>query len=109
MRNLYIDWIRRRAAAPDSTAVDELALPLPEPQPVAWWELLDPDDVRALVAELPDELRRPLELFAFDGCSYQEIATRLRVPRCTIGTRIMRARRQLKDRCQAPSITVADG
>ena len=96
MQNLHVDWIRRRTAAPAVTSIDNLPLQVPDPDTAAWWEPLDVRDVRACLAGLPDELRIPIELFSIDGCSYQEIAARLGVPRCTVGTRILRARRRLK-------------
>jgi RNA polymerase sigma-70 factor, ECF subfamily len=97
MRNLFIDRVRRRAASPPADALDA-----DPPAPVAdareWWEGLDADDIRAKLSELPDEQRAAFELFAFEGCSYKEIAKRLGIPKqMTVGTRILRARRRLKE------------
>ncbi len=95
MRNLFVDrWRRHADSLPLAVLEDEL------PQPAAdvptWWECLGADDIRARLRELPDELRRPLELFAFERCSYAEIGKRLELPVKTVGTRILRARRRLK-------------
>lgn len=95
MRNLFIDRVRRRAASPPPAALDDDA-PSPAAHERAWWESLDADDIRARLPELPGELRTAFELFAFEGCSYEEIAKRLEIPRVTVGTRILRARRRLK-------------
>jgi RNA polymerase sigma-70 factor (ECF subfamily) len=95
MRNLFIDRLRRRTAAPAQSMLEE-ETPAPPPESRAWWEGLDADDIRARVAELPHELRGAFELFMFEGCSYAEIADRLRIPKMTVGTRILRARRRLK-------------
>ncbi|HZJ67409.1 MAG TPA: RNA polymerase sigma factor [Kofleriaceae bacterium] len=95
MRNLFIDRLRRRAAAPAQDALPEDA-PAPPPESRAWWEGLDADDIRARMAGLPDEMRAAFELFVFEGCSYAEIARRLDIPKMTVGTRILRARRKLK-------------
>jgi RNA polymerase sigma-70 factor (ECF subfamily) len=97
MQNLFIDWIRRRAAAPAKTPIDDLPLAAPPPETPTWWEQLDAQDVRERLAQLPDELRIAFEMFAFDGRSYQEIAAALGVPSSTVGTRILRARRRLKE------------
>jgi len=97
MQNLFIDKIRRRDAAPGTTPIDDVPVATPPPEDVAWWENLDADDVRARVAELPVELRDAFALFAFEGCSYQEISARLDIPKATVGTRILRARRRLKE------------
>lgn len=95
MRNLFIDRLRRRAAAPAQDALPE-ETPAPPAEPREWWEGLDADDIRARMKELPDDLRAAFELFVFEGCSYAEIASRLGIPKMTVGTRILRARRRLK-------------
>lgn len=95
MRNLFIDRLRRRAAAPGQSVLEEETA-APPPESREWWEGLDADDIRARIAELPGELRGAIELFMFEGCSYAEIADRLRIPKMTVGTRILRARRRLK-------------
>lgn len=95
MRNLFIDQLRRRASSPPATSMD--AEPLaPPPDAAEWWERLDAEAIRAKLAEVPEELRAAFELFALEGCSYQVIAERLGVPKATVGTRILRARRKLK-------------
>jgi len=95
MRNLFIDQVRRRASAPAKISLeDEPAAPPVEPP--AWWEGRDAEDVRARLADVPEDLRRAFDLFTLEGCSYQAIAERLGVPRATVGTRILRARRKLK-------------
>jgi len=51
------------------------------------------------LTQLPIEYREPIVLFAIEGYSYQEISDILRVPISTIGTRIRRAKAQLKRVC----------
>ncbi|HEY6178631.1 MAG TPA: RNA polymerase sigma factor [Kofleriaceae bacterium] len=95
LRNLFIDRLRRRTTAPEHAELaDEPPAPIPESRP--WWHGLGADDIRALLGELSDDLRGAFELFAFQGCSYAEVATRLGIPKMTAGTRILRARRRLK-------------
>jgi RNA polymerase sigma-70 factor, ECF subfamily len=96
MRNLFIDRLRRRATAPDQAPL-EPELPAPTAEAHSWWERLDTEDIRARLGELPDELRAAFELYAFHGCSYEQIARRLGIPRMTVGTRILRARRRLRE------------
>ena len=74
---------------------DEVVSPAPEGG--VWWEKLDAEDIRARLQEIPEELRDAFSLFALEGCSYQEIAARLAIPKATVGTRILRARRRLKE------------
>lgn len=97
LHNLFIDRCRRRAARPAAASTDDVTLPAPAPEERAWWEDLDAADIRARLAELPDELRGAFELHTFEGCSYKEIAARLDIPIKTVGTRILRARRRLRD------------
>jgi len=92
--NLFIDHVRQRTSSPVAPLDTE-----PENPPVdarAWWEELDAEDIRARLAEVPEDLRRAFDLFTLQGCSYQTIAERLGVPRVTVGTRILRARRKLR-------------
>lgn len=95
MRNLFIDRVRRRAAAPAAVELGDSHASPPADR-AAWWEKLDAEDIRARLPELPAELREAFSLFALDGCSYQEIAARLNIPRATVGTRILRARRRIR-------------
>jgi RNA polymerase sigma-70 factor, ECF subfamily len=96
MRNLFIDRVRRRATAPAAVELDDEPVSPPPPEDVAWWETLDADDIRARLREIPEELREAFALFALEGCSYQDIAARLGIPKATVGTRILRARRRIK-------------
>jgi RNA polymerase sigma-70 factor, ECF subfamily len=95
MRNLFIDRLRRRAALPDHSALEE-DTPTPPVEECEWWEGLTVEDLRARIGELPKELRGTFELSAFEGCTYAEIAARLGIPKMTVGTRLLRARRRLK-------------
>jgi RNA polymerase sigma-70 factor (ECF subfamily) len=95
MRNLFIDHVRRRAASPVAASL-EVEPVAPPPEPREWWERLDADDIRAQLQQVPKELRGAFDLFALEGCSYDTIAARLGVPKATVGTRIWRARRKLK-------------
>ena len=97
MRNTFIDRLRRQVAAPRHDAIEDAQVAAPAPEAPAWWTALDADDVRARLAELPDDQRAVFELFAFEKLSYQDIAARLGIPKATVGTRILRARRRLRD------------
>jgi RNA polymerase sigma-70 factor (ECF subfamily) len=98
MNSVWIDsWRRRQAAARiASLIVEELAAPEPEPQ-------LPAENTDAILARLPDALtrlppifREVLELRLLSNWSYDAIAGRLGIPSRTVGTRILRARRQLR-------------
>ena len=49
------------------------------------------------IAKLEEKYREPLTLFYLEAKSYQEIGEILRIPTATVGTRINRAKKQLKD------------
>jgi RNA polymerase sigma-70 factor, ECF subfamily len=98
MRNLFIDRLRARSAQPPSQPleIDDAALSAPDPDERAWWENLTAAEIRAALPQIPDELRRAFELFAFERRSYKDIAAIVGVPVATVGTRVLRARRRLR-------------
>lgn len=96
MKNRFIDRTRRRKAAPSTSPIEDVMVAAPAAAATEWWETLDAEDIRRRLDELPTELRVVFELFAFERASYQQISERLGVPKGTIGTRILRARRRLK-------------
>jgi RNA polymerase sigma-70 factor, ECF subfamily len=54
--------------------------------------------VHAMIDALPEELRLPLVLSAFDELNSREIASILSIPEGTVRTRLQRARQVLRDR-----------
>ena len=94
MHNLFIDWVRRRATRREDALTD---VPAPIADDDAWWQALTADDVRAELAQLPEDQRVTFELFAFAGKSYDQIAAALGIAKATVGTRILRARAKLRD------------
>ncbi|MBL8627159.1 MAG: RNA polymerase sigma factor [Myxococcales bacterium] len=95
MQNLFIDRLRSRASQ-RPIPIDDVVVAAPPPDEPTWWERLAREDVAAAVKQLPPELGRAFELFAFEGRSYKEIAAALDVPVATVGTRVLRARRRLR-------------
>jgi RNA polymerase sigma-70 factor (ECF subfamily) len=99
MTNRFLDRCRRQqvrnAVAATDAAPDEVAAHGAEP--AAWWQELGLEDLRAAVQQLPGELATAYSLHAFDGLDYETIATRMRIPRGTVATRLLRARRMLRD------------
>ncbi len=94
MKNLFVDRLRRKKTR-DKVDALEIGVAPPEGESI-WWMTLDSGDVRAAVAKLPDELRETFDRFALRGESYQTISDVLAIPKATVGTRILRARRRLK-------------
>jgi RNA polymerase sigma-70 factor, ECF subfamily len=99
MHNLFIDVCRRRARRPREAPLADREPPAPTPTdepPPAWADITE-EQVRAAVARLDADFRRVYLMFVVERRSYQEIAGALAIPRATVGTRLMRARRQLRE------------
>lgn len=94
LHNLFIDKLRRRAARAEDSLHEPIAAQADER---TWWQALTEEEVRATLALLPDKQRVAFELFAFEGRSYEDIAVMLAIPKATVGTRILRARRKLRE------------
>lgn len=94
LKNLFIDRVRRKQTR-DRVEPADLEVAPANDEPI-WWMGLDAGDVRAAVAKLPDELRETFDRFALRGESYQQISDVLGIPKATVGTRVLRARRRLR-------------
>lgn len=97
MRNLFIDRVRARSAAPTPVDVEDVKLPVAPAEAKEWWEELSAEDIRRAAVQLPEDLREAFERFAFHHQTYKEISAALGVPVATVGTRVLRARRRLRD------------
>jgi RNA polymerase sigma factor (sigma-70 family) len=67
-------------------------------QPQPWEILIDAESsarARELLADLPPELRKPLQMWAEDRLSYADISLRLGIPKSTVASRIQAACEQL--------------
>lgn len=107
--NLFIDRCRARvrqervggAAVP----IDEELVAEPPAEEAPAWGAITVDQVREALASLGEGFRVVYELHSLEGYSYNEIAERLGIPRATVGTRLNRARRRLREllapRCEA--------
>ena len=99
LRNRFIDACRRgsRDKAEDDS-VDAENLPGPQaPEAEPEWAKITSLQLRDAVERLPQDFRVVYELHALEGRSYVEISERLRIPKATVGTRLIRARRKLRD------------
>jgi RNA polymerase sigma-70 factor, ECF subfamily len=95
--NTFMDTKRRDRNRPTASSVDAAAaVPEPEPTEALPWEDISDDDVRAAIGQLSEDVRDTYSKFALDGLPYTAIARRLDIPQATVGTRIHRARKQLR-------------
>jgi RNA polymerase sigma-70 factor (ECF subfamily) len=98
MNSVWIDGWRRRQAAAKICSLPTIDMAGPDPEPPGS-ESRDEEILERLpgaIARLPPIFRQVLELRLQGNCSYGEIAERLGIPSRTVGTRILRARRQLR-------------
>lgn len=96
LNRLFIDRCRRakRATVVD---LDLLDPPCAEPAAPPVWANVTGDQLAKAMARLDDEFRQVYVLHAIEGRSYREIAEALGIPGATVGTRLLRARRKLKE------------
>ena len=95
LNNLWIDRCRTKARHPSPVAEAVVTTPLDPPR-APDWSSLTIEDVRDALGALAPLLREVYTLHAIDGRSYTEIASLLSIPRVTVGTRLHRARAQLR-------------
>ena len=96
MNNLFIDRCRKNRRTPKTQAIDDVEVPAPEPTPPPAWSSVTPQQIDAALATLGAEFRKVYELHAL-GRSYDEIAAELKIAKATVGTRLIRARKKLRD------------
>jgi RNA polymerase sigma-70 factor (ECF subfamily) len=100
MHHLFIDRCRADARRPSHEPLDETATDAgvsesdgPEPP----WARITLHDVRAALAGIDRTFREVYVMHTFDKLSYEQIADRLGIERVTVGTRLNRARKKLRD------------
>jgi RNA polymerase sigma-70 factor (ECF subfamily) len=93
----FLDQVRRRRVRPSEVPIAHEPA-VAESDAEAPWCRLSIDDVRAAAAGLPDDVRDAYRLFAFEGRDYATIAGLLGIPKGTVGSRVLRARRMLRAR-----------
>jgi RNA polymerase sigma-70 factor (ECF subfamily) len=97
--NIVLRWRERRGGMPDTVRLDGVAPPATpaEESPERLALRADADErMRRAVEALPDELRTPLLLHAWEGMKYREIAAVLEVPVGTVMSRLYAARQRLR-------------
>ena len=99
MQHLFIDRCRKQSREPVAEPIDEEQMATQEPASAtsAGWEQITDEQVADALAQLESPFREVYQLRLLDNCSYDEIAERLLIPRATVGTRLMRARKKLKE------------
>jgi RNA polymerase sigma-70 factor, ECF subfamily len=96
LTNTFIDRLRKLRSQPPVEDVDSSELPATDADERADWAALTGDHLRAAVDRLPAELREVYTLHALEGRDYIAIAAQLGIAKATVGTRLLRARMQLR-------------
>lgn len=100
LHRLFIDRCRsrsreRRSDVPVEEMEERIAAPEADAAPA--WAAIGPEQLQDALSRIPEEFSSVYRLHALEGRSYIEIAERLGIPKATVGTRLIRARRKLKD------------
>jgi RNA polymerase sigma-70 factor (ECF subfamily) len=97
MHNLFLDHCRQRNRR-DAIARDaaETTVEPARDGDLPPWQSISVTDVQDLSRGLRPALRDAVELVFFCGLNYEQAARRLQIPKATVGTRLLRARRQLR-------------
>lgn len=93
----FLDVYRRDKRYPHQEFTEAMHSAMEEAGPAEPWAEYTMDDVWHAVDQLPEDLRAVMWLKDKEGLSYAEIARRLGIPSATVGTRLFRARKQLKE------------
>jgi RNA polymerase sigma-70 factor (ECF subfamily) len=100
IHNLFIDRCRAAARRPNHESLADQHADItqlePDPPEPAWTNITV-EDIRRALAELDPVYREVYVLHTFEHCSYGQIAQRLSIQRVTVGTRLNRARKKLRE------------
>ncbi len=96
--NLALNAVQRRREFPADSLPEAEARGGPEREAV---RIEMAAHLRAAIDQLPEDLKQPLVLREYGYRSYQEIADELDLPLNTVRTRILRARRALREAMEA--------
>lgn len=105
--NTFLDALRRQQARVQADPIEgELVVPGEEPSEPLPWQRISREALHDAIGRLPDDVRETYRLFAVDGRDYVAIADAQGIPKGTVGTRIMRARRKLRE---ILAVAIAEG
>jgi RNA polymerase sigma-70 factor (ECF subfamily) len=100
MHNLFIDRCRAAARHPNPEALEEdhgnvtqIETDAPEPA----WTRVTVGDIGDALEAIEPVYRDVYKLHTFDHLSYEQIAQQLSIQRITVGTRLNRARKRLRE------------
>ena len=95
--NRFLDFCRAQKRHPQEQLTEEMDMARDDEQEAAPWASFTLEDVARASERLPEEFRDVVRLRDVDGLSYAEIARRLGIAPMTVGTRLHRGRKRLKE------------
>jgi RNA polymerase sigma-70 factor (ECF subfamily) len=101
LNRTFVDLVRKRSSEPQGAAIEEMDVPEPPPEPLPIWSALTEEHLLAAIERLPEDVRECYRLHALEDWDYARIAKTLNIPSGTVGTRLLRARRKLRELLQA--------
>jgi RNA polymerase sigma-70 factor (ECF subfamily) len=107
MRNYHCDQLRSRRGRRQVENQILEQIPVAEPDPAPAWAELTMAEIEARLPAISASLRPVYQMHALEGRSYDEIAARLNLCKVTVGTRLLRARRQLRRALDADNLGAA--
>jgi RNA polymerase sigma-70 factor (ECF subfamily) len=100
MHNLFIDRCRASARGPQHEPLDDshdhTITPLEVASAEPAWSRVTLDDVRTALPAISETYREVYILHTFEHRSYEDIAALLKIKPITVGTRLTRARQELR-------------
>lgn len=100
MHNIFIDRCRATARRPNHEPLAEELVdvtPMTADPPEPAWSRITVEDIRAVLPEIDPAYGEVYALHTFEHWSYEQIAERLSIQRVTVGTRLNRARKKLRE------------
>ncbi|HEY1547059.1 MAG TPA: RNA polymerase sigma factor [Kofleriaceae bacterium] len=95
MHNVFIDRCRKSKRDLGTDTIEHHEVASPEASQPPAWAAVTAEQVARALDEIGAEFRAVYDLHVA-GKSYDEIATKLSIPKATVGTRLLRARKKLK-------------
>lgn len=103
MTNAAISYLRKNSKHHNLVSIDENEFYEPEDKTIYINEKQSEKELLELIQKMPEKYRTVLNLRAFEGLEYGEIASMLDIPEVTARTRFSKAKKWLEERIDLKS------